>query len=402
MSTNKQLTNIVVLGGGYAGLMSAFRLAGKNKQQRMQITLVNGADHFVERIRLHQLAAGQLQPQRPLTDLLAGTDISFVQGWVTELRPYANQVLIQTAAGTTNLPYDYLVYALGSTIDIRRIPGIAEYGYSVANEESSQALQVRLAALKDHSRVLVIGAGLTGIELSSEIADSYPELDVIIATDGRLGDGLSTKGAVHLQQVFDKLGITVLAHSRITHITAEEAHTADGQIIPFDVCIWAGAFTVPTLAREAGLLVNTQGQIRIDEYLRSSNYPNIYAVGDAAATGLRMACATAMPQGAYAASHLVARLDQQSIKPFRFAYAVRCISLGRHNGLVQFVYKDDAPKETIVRGWLAARVKEMICRYTVMSLKLEKRLTGSFWWPQARLASLEKETMSGQPSLEMN
>lgn len=390
MSTNKRLTDVVILGGGYAGLLSAFRLAGKNKPKQMRITLVNGADHFVERIRLHQLAAGQPQIKRPLAEMLAGTGVEFVQGWVTEIRPYANQVQVQTAAGASQLTYDYLVYALGSTIDTSLIPDVADYAYALANEESSLALQERLAQLKPHGRVLVIGGGLTGIELTTEIAESYPQLDVRVATSGRLGDNLSTKAENHLLSVFDELDITVMAHTPITHITAAEAHTADGRTIPFDICVWAGAFTVPTLAREAGLLVNAQGQIRVDGYLRAANYPNVYAVGDAAATGLRMACATAMPQGAYAASHLVARLSQQTIKPFAFAYALRCISLGRKNGLVQFVHKDDTVKEMIVSGWLAARIKEMICRFTIFGLKLEKRLAGSYWWPEARLAELEK------------
>lgn len=398
MSTNNRLTEVVILGAGYAGLLSAFRLAGKNKAQQMRITLVNGADHFVERIRLHQLAAGQPQPKRPLADMLKGTGVAFVQGWVTEIRPYANEVQVQTAAGVTQLHYDYLIYALGSTIDTNLIRGVADYAYSLANEESSLALQARLAQLKPNGRVLVIGGGLTGIELTTEIAESYPQLDVSLVTSGRLGENLSAKAEAHLLSVFKKLDITLVDQTPIAEMTAAEAHTADGRTISFDVCIWAGAFTVPPLAREAGLLVNTQGQIRVDGYLRAANYPNIYAVGDAAATGLRMACATAMPQGAYAAGHLVARLNQQTIKPFGFAYALRCISLGRKNALVQFVHKDDTVKETIAGGWLAARIKEMICRYTIWGLKLEKWLAGSYWWPEARLAELEE---CGYPDLSL-
>jgi NADH dehydrogenase FAD-containing subunit len=126
--------------------------------------------------------------------------------------------------------------------------------------------------------------------------------------------------------------------------------------------------------------------MQVDAALRSVAHPNIYAVGDAAATPLRMACATAMPMGAYAADHLAARLNgQPQIEPFRFAYVLQCLSLGRRRALVQFVDRDDTPQERIITGWWGARIKELICRFTVWSLRWEKRVPGAYWWAKADL-----------------
>ena len=107
----------------------------------------------------------------------------------------------------------------------------------------------------------------------------------------------------------------------------------------------------------------------------ASNQMDIYAVGDAAdlsqaiATPIRMACATALPMGAYVADELAAHLTGVAHRPYEFAYAGRCISLGRRAGLVQLVDADDRPKEQIITGRMGALIKELICRYTVWQIQ---------------------------------
>lgn len=101
----------------------------------------------------------------------------------------------------------------------------------------------------------------------------------------------------------------------------------------------------------------------MDEQFRSISHTNVYAIGDSAEMPLRMACATALPMGAYVVDLLSDQLAGKSeTPPFRFGYAIRCISLGRNNGLVQMVHPDDSPKEQIISGWLGARIKKLVCR----------------------------------------
>jgi NADH dehydrogenase FAD-containing subunit len=379
-------TQIIVLGGGYAGTLAALSIAGRTKGQAVEVVLVNGADHFVERIRHHQLAAGQQSRQQPFADLLAGSRVRFVQGWCTDLAPVQQQLTVQTTNGAVTLAYDYLIYALGSTIERSRIPGVADYAHTLADEASAQRLQEQARQLAaNQGRLLVIGGGLTGIEAATELAESYPGLQVTLATRGKVGATLSPAGAAHIRRVFARLGITLVEDTSVERLTATAAECADGRRLPFDGCLWAGSFAVPQLAAQAGLPVDHRGRLLVDEQLRVVNHPAIYAAGDVAATPLRMACATAMPMGAYVASHLAAQLQgQPAPAPFRFSYLLQCISLGRHNGLVQFVASDDRPKRRIITGWLAARIKETICRFTVWSLHQERRWPGSYYWPQGQ------------------
>lgn len=371
------MKQILILGGGYAGALAAMRLAGRLKGEPAHITLINGTANFVERIRLHQVAAGAHPTTRPLARWLAGTGVAFVQGWVERLDLVAKQVHL---ADGRALPYDYLIYALGSTPATEAIAGTAEHGHTLGTVSAAEALAQKLG---ETAELLVVGGGLTGIEAAAELAEQHPHWRITLVTNGILGDGLHPNGAVYLRRKFAQWGIMLREKTHISHLTANEAHTAEGERIPFSACLVAASFAVPKLAKEAGLAVNEQGQAFINGHLQAIGHPEIYVVGDAAATGLRMACATAMPQGAYVADVLAAVVKGSAVpRPFRFGYLIRCISLGRKAGLVQVVDFNDVPQARVVTGWLGALIKEFICRSTVWSISLEKRMTGSYRWSQ--------------------
>lgn len=385
---SEQKKHIVILGAGYAGMLAALRLTHKAKDAR--ITLINASDTFVERIRLHQVATNQPVKRRSIPGLLRGKTVDFVQGWVTGLDPQRREVVVQVQGKEQRIEYDYLVYALGSMVDKNAAPGVADHAYTLApdGERSAPALRQTLGVLApEGGRVVVAGGGLTAIEAATEIADTYPELQVSLVTAGRLGAHLSQKGQAHVREVFKRLNIAVHEFSPVGGVDAQAVVTTNGERIPFDVCLWAGGFTVPPLAREAGISVNNKGQISIDPYLRSLSHSHIYAVGDAAAfvedpgAPIRMACATAEPMAAQAADNLAALLHGDEPLPMGFSYVFQCISLGRHDGLIQWVYTDDSPKESIITGRQAAIVKEFICRFAWWSVDMHRRWPQMYNWP---------------------
>ncbi len=368
---------IVVLGAGYAGMLAALRLAGKARGA--DITLVNASDQFVERIRLHQRATGQQLRQRPIQALLRGTGVRFVQGRVTDLDLQARAIRVDTLAEP--LAYDTLVFALGSRTDLDSVPGARQYATAT---ESPQFRERMAQVAASGGRLLVVGGGLTGIEAAAETAEIYPNVKVTLVTRGKLGSGLSDKAGRYLRQTFGKLGIEVQEYTAVTQVEAGRLHTGAGQPIPFDLCLWTGAFVASPLAQEAGFAINSRGQILVDPYLRSLSHPQVYAVGDAgipadnSGMNLRMACATAMPMAAHAVDNIAAQLKGRGLKPYDFAYFFQCISLGRQRGLIQLVYADDSPRERVFTGRFGAWFKEMICKYTTIMLKYERRFPGVY------------------------
>ncbi|SDR18854.1 NAD(P)/FAD-dependent oxidoreductase [Thermostaphylospora chromogena] len=361
-------SHIVVLGAGYAGLIAAKAAA---KKTGAKVTLVNERDRFVERVRAHQLAAGQRLRELSLSDLVAGSGVRLVVDRVTGID--ADAKTVRLAGAPEEVRYDTLIYALGGRADLGSVPGVAEHAETVSGLEDSQRLRARLA---HGGTVAVVGGGLTGIETAAELAESHPEATVRLVTDGMLGEKLSRRGRDHLWRTFHRLGVEVTEHAQVAKVAGDGVWLEDGGHISADTVVWATGFRVPDLAREAGFAVDRDGRMVVDDTMRSVSHPEVYGVGDAAAIPagpggqtLRMACATGLPSGQKAAYAIAARMAGRTPKPLRFRYAQQCISLGRRDGLIQFVHPDDSPREAVLTGRTAARVKETIVRATIIAMR---------------------------------
>lgn len=370
---------IVVLGAGYTGAVAAGRLAKRLHHEDVTITLVNPGPDFVERVRLHQLATGQDLRPRPFGEMFAGTGVELKLGQVTAVDVDRKTVTVAAAHGPEReqleqLEYDTLVYALGSGWNDGGVPGTAEHAHEISSRPGALRLRDRLAALDAGRPVVVVGGGLTGLEAATEIAEARPDLDVALAAHGALGDWLSEKGRAHLRKVVDGLGITVHEHTAVNAVEADGVTTDDGRTVPAEVTVWTTGFAVHPIARATALELTDHGRIVVDTTMRSVSHPDVYAVGDAAmAIGpgdkpLRMSCASGVPMAWQAADAIAARLTDTKVPHVSIRYAQQCISLGRKEGLIQFVTDDDRAVDRALTGRMAARYKELICKGAAWSV----------------------------------
>ena len=182
---SKQKTNIVVLGGGYAGVMASLRIAGRTKRMDTAVTLINGLDYFVERPRLHEQATGAELHGRALSDMIAGTKATFVQGWVTGIIPIKQRMVVDTADGRQQILYDYLVIALGSHVERETVPGVNKYAFTLDphGPMTTEALEWKLKGWRNKVFWVVVGGGgATGIEAAAQIKATYPLSDVTLVS----------------------------------------------------------------------------------------------------------------------------------------------------------------------------------------------------------------------------
>ncbi|MBF6193296.1 FAD-dependent oxidoreductase [Nocardia implantans] len=348
---------IVVLGAGYAGLAAARRLARTARDAR--ITVVDAHASFVERVRLHQQAAGQRIAAWDLRETLENKGIGFVRAMATEIDTGARRVVLDAAPA---LEYDTLIYALGSVADRESVPGVAEHAYSVATREDVRGLAFA------GGPVAIVGAGATGIELAAELAESHPDSGVLLLGSEEPGAWLSARAQAHIRRTLQRLGVEIRSGAKVIEVTPEGPRSADGTLVEAAATVWTTGFRVPHLAARSGLAVDPDGRVLTDATLRSVSHPEIFAAGDAAVVAgpggreLRMACATALPTGKHAADAAVARMRGREPGELRFRYVLQCISLGRNDGVVQAVHADDAPARTVLTGRTAAWVKERIVR----------------------------------------
>jgi NADH:ubiquinone reductase (H+-translocating) len=388
MKTETQTQQILILGGGYAGMIAAARIA-RGAEISTQVTLIDAKPDFVQRIRLHEILAGRSPETLAYAPLLAKRGVTFLQAWAESIDPVTRRVMARRMDGASvELRYDQLILALGSTT-APGMPGVAEHAVRLDDPAALREVFLRLRNSGAGARILVAGAGLTGIETAAELAERFPQMQVTLATRGRLGDGFSPSGAGHLRRSLTGRGVVLREEARITAVEPGRAIVSGSAPLPFDLCLWCGGFAAPPLARQAGLPVDACGRVRTDETLRVPGHPEIFAAGDSAAApaagspGVRMGCNSALPMGAQAGNNVVRLLRGEKPEPLDFAFAVRCISLGRTDGLVQHVTGDDSPRDRVWTGRLAVLVKELICRMTLFVVRWELRAGLRLYrWPR--------------------
>lgn len=410
--------HIVVLGAGFAGLSAAKRAARQLRGTPARITLVNATGHFVERTRLHQVAAGRRVQRIRLAELLHGTGIEPVIARVTGIDPETRTVVLEDPH--PDLSYDTLVYALGSSVDTRGVPGVAEHAFAVADTGYATRLRDHLAdrigsgaeadsaasaglpvganaaggggtgptavafradsaptapgSGAERHRIAVVGGGLTGLEAATELAESHPRARVELATSGQVGDWLQPRALRHLNRALDRLGVAVREHTAITAVEAGRALVEGGEPIGFDTLVWATGFRVHTLAAEAGLAVDGSGRLLVDESLRSLSHPEVIGAGDAAAAATpggvaRMTCQTGLPMGLQVGNVIADTVRGRSPRPVRVRHVAAHISLGRRDGISQFLRADDTPVRAVLTGGASTKLKEAILRGTVSVLR---------------------------------
>ncbi|MFI6265344.1 NAD(P)/FAD-dependent oxidoreductase [Micromonospora sp. NPDC051006] len=396
-------TGVIVVGGGYAGVMAANRLT---RREGVTVTLINPRPAFVERIRLHQLVGGSDDAVVDYQEILAGR-VALVVDTVTRIDAAGRRVTL--ASGGT-LDYDYLIYAVGSGSADPSVPGAAEHAYPISTLEEARRLQPVVDAAPASAALTVVGAGSTGIETASELAELGRKVTLVC---GRvLGPYLHPRARRSVAGHLAKLGVTVLEGpgATVTSVTGEAIQLADGRELASAVTIWTAGFGVPDLAARSGLSTDALGRLLTDETLTSVDDARVVAAGDSAAPSdlpVRMSCQSAVQLGPQAAETVLSRIAGKQPVNFNFGSGGQCISLGRRAGVVQFARKNDTATGMFhLGGRPMASLKEAVCKSTVWQLAHEARKPGSLnlWFKDRQRQKLlrartgEAAAVAGRPA----
>lgn len=371
-----QAVRVVVVGGGYAGVMAANRLlAGRAGRSAVpvavDVVLVDPAPRFTERIRLHAVAAGARESAgRDWSDVLHPR-VRRVQARAVRVDAGARRVVLDDGPPVT---YDHLVLAVGSG-------GRTGALHRVADAAGAERTRAAVARLAPGEAVTVAGAGATGLEVACAVAVARPDLSVTVVDPA----GPPAREPAVARRLA-RLRVDVVAGTvdpSTGAVTGVDGRTRAAS----PVTVWTVGFAVPTLAADSGLPVAPDGRMVVDETLGVPGHDGVVGAGDAVVVDgprgahLRMSCAAAIPLGAHAADTVLARVAGVEPLPVDVGFAALCLDLGAGHGHVRFVGRDDARRPWSVWGRPAGWVKEGICRATVAWLAAEARRPGRYRTP---------------------
>lgn len=294
--------HILILGGGYGGLLSALTARKYMTAEEATITVVNRYPTHQIITELHRLAAGNLAEKAvalPLEKLLRGKNVNLQIDTVEEIRPEQKEVLM--ASGKT-YDYDVLVIALGSETAFFGIPGLKEHSFVLKSVNDANRLRAHVEArIDEYSRTknkadatfVIGGGGLTGIELVGEFADMLPQLcrskgvdfnDIslyCVEAGPSILAGFAAELVERAQTSLEKRGVKFLTGVAITEMQETAVFLKDGSSIETNTLVWTGGVQGNSVVANCGIEVN-RGRATVTENLQSTSHKDIFLAGDSA------------------------------------------------------------------------------------------------------------------------
>lgn len=302
------LPHVVIVGGGFGGLMTALALRGAP----VQITLIDRHNHHLFQPLLYQVATAALSPSQiavPIRHILASqTNCTVWMADVERIDTSARRVVLADAS----IDYDYLVLATGATQSYFGHEDWARHAPGLKTVEDAIEIRQRLLLAFEHAErvcatesqrpyltFVVIGGGPTGVELAGaigEIAASTIRSDfrhlrpenaqvILIEASDRLLPGFPEPLARRAEQDLVHLGVTVRLHSRVTKIgdAAVTIETQRGlETIATRNVLWAAGVKASPLGASLGVPLDRMGRVCVQPDLSIPGHPAVFVVGDLA------------------------------------------------------------------------------------------------------------------------
>jgi NADH dehydrogenase len=369
--TNESTTQVLIVGGGFAGVYAALELQRRlGRDRNVRVTMISRDNFFLFTPMLHEVAASDLDITHIVNSvrkLLPG--VSFFDGDVERIDFDRRTVVVAHGADghTHDLPYDHLVIALGSVTNFFGLPGLEERALTMKSLGDAIVLRNRMIALLEEAdteccaavrtRLLtfvVAGAGFAGVETAAAVNDFmrealrfYPNLtvDMIRMVLVHPGDvilpELSASLGRYAQRKLEERGIEVYAHTKVSTVTETAVTLGDGTTFEAGTLIWT-AGTTPNPLIAALPCMKERGRVRVTEYLEVPGWPGVWALGDCALvpdgnTGAfhPPTAQHAMREGRCVARNIVAALGGGVKRPFVFRTIGQLASIGRRTGVAQ-------------------------------------------------------------------
>lgn len=308
------MINVIILGGGFAGVRAALTLRSKTESENINVTVIDKNNFHTFTPSLYEVATSE-EPQRNVGipyKLIFDKSINFLQGNVKKIDTEKQKIFLDR---NREYPYDFLIFAMGSESASFGIEGIREYSLPMKTLED--AIKIK-NVLKSAKKIIIGGGGFSGTELACELATHKNNLDITLIQGSpillkELGDGISNLARKRLEEG----NVNLILDEHIKKVTKEVVEVEGGRTFPYDIFIWTGGVKSNSLL----------GKIEVKETLQVNNFANIFAAGDTVSPGVAR---RAIKMGEIAAQNVLRNMREDILLPFRYRNIGYLVPLGSH------------------------------------------------------------------------
>ncbi|KLO32660.1 NAD(P)/FAD-dependent oxidoreductase [Mycobacterium haemophilum] len=386
------MTDVVVIGSGFAGLWAALGAARRLDELGVSAGTVNitvlSAKPFHD-IRVRNYEADLSGCRIPLADVLDPAGVAHLTAEVTAIDADANTVT--TSSGAT-YSYDRLVLAAGSHVVKPAIPGLREFGFDVDTYDGALTLEHHLRALAHSAAgllqpaaatVVVIGAGLTGIEAACELPsrlrtlfalDGIAPRVVLVDHNPLVGSDMGAAARPVIEQALTDNGVEIRAGVGVVAVSAGGVSLSTGEQLNAATVVWCAGMRASSLTEHIPVARDRLGRVPVDDYLRVTGVPSVFAAGDVAAARMDsehlsvMSCQHGRPMGRYAGYNVISDLFGEPMLTLRIPWYVTVLDLGPAGA----VYTEGWDRVVVADGAQAKATKR-----TINTRRIYPPLTGN-------------------------
>ncbi len=384
------MQRILVLGAGFGGIWSAIGAARKLDElgigpEQVEIVVVDRTAWHSIRVRNYE---ADLEAARvPLADVLDPIGVKHVAAEVTDLDIAARKIAYRDQSQVGTLSYDRLIFALGSRLPRPPIPGISAHGFNVDTYESAARLNAHIAARPcanpspGQYTVVVVGAGLTGIEVATEMGgklraaisavpgsdhEAHPRV-ILADRQPVIGSNMGAAAIPVIAEALDALGIERRVSVSIASVDEMGVTLSTGERIAASTVVWCAGMQANPLTAQFPVMRDPLGRLPVDPCLKIDGMAAEFAAGDVATFAIDgahscvMSCQHARPMGRFAGYNAVCDLLGEPMLSLHMDRYVTILDLGPWGA----VYTEGWDRQVIAQGPAAKRTKEIINRQRI-------------------------------------
>ena len=273
------MKNLVILGGGYGGTRILERLLPNELPDDVSITLIDRVPYHCLKTKYYALAAGTISEQDVRVAFPEDPKLKIIYAEVEKIDLEERKVVL---ANEEDVSYDDLIIGLGCDDKFNHVPGAEEFSYSIQTFEKARNTYQALNNLQAGSVVSIVGAGLSGVELASELIESRPDLKIKLFDRGNyILSAFPVKLSTYVQNWFDNNGVDMVINANITRVENNVLFNHD-EPTQCDAIVWTAGIQPSSVVRQMNVQKDKHGRVILTKHHNIPNNEHVYVVGDCA------------------------------------------------------------------------------------------------------------------------